>query len=288
MLKKRVVATLVVKNGIVVQSIRFRKYLPVGKPEIAVEFLDQWGIDEIILLDISASAFGKGPDFELIRRVSQKCHVPLTIGGGISCVEDIKELMHCGADKIALNQTAIHNPAFITEAARIFGNQCVVVSIDVVKTPFGYFVYDYINRKSLDTSVAAFAENMEELGAGELFINSVDRDGTYSGYDTELIKNVYDKVSVPIICGGGAKNANDFIEVFSNTNASAASAGNFFHFFEHSVNITKSHIRKQIDVRLETAASYSENPLDQDLRLIKKTDKILEEMLFIRIEKEVI
>ncbi len=288
MLKKRIAANLVVKDGIVVQSIGFKKYLPIGKPLIAIEFLNQWGIDEIILTDISASSRKLKPNFELIKEAAVKCHVPLTVGGGISCIEDIKELMNCGADKISLNQAAHIDPELIAQAAHIFGDQCIVISIDAIKTKKGYQVFNYINQRPRDLLVVDFVKQVQASGAGEILLNSVDRDGTYKGYDLELINNVCGVATVPVICCGGAKNAHDFIEVLTQTNVSAASAANFFHFTEHSVNITKSIIKKRLDIRLETFANYQDTTYDDDLRLDKKNDKVLEEMLFVRIEKEII
>jgi len=288
MLKKRIAANLVVKNGIVVQSVNFRKYLPVGKPAIAIEFLNQWGIDEIILTDISATKNKSEPDYQMVKKASAKCYVPLTVGGGIIHIDQIKELMNCGADKISLNQSAIHNTELITTAAKIFGDQCIVVSIDAVLENNAYKVFDHIEKKSINISAADFAKHAEEAGAGEILINSVDRDGSYMGYDLDLINAVCEMVKVPVICCGGAKNADDFITVFSQTKVSAASAANFFHFTEHSVNTTKANINKQIPVRLETFADYRNNNFDAAYRLQKKSDSVLEEMLFTRIEKEVI
>jgi cyclase len=288
MLRKRVVATLVVQNGIVVQSIGFKKYLPVGRPDIAIEFLDRWGIDEIVLLDISATKSAKGPDYELVKKASLKSHVPLSVGGGITSVDQIKELMHCGADKIVLNQAAINDSDLIEKAAKIFGNQCVVVSIDAISESDGHKVYDYIAAKSLPLAPSDFAKACENFGAGEILINSVDRDGSYRGYDISLIRSICQNVTIPVICSGGARNADDFVKVFSETNASAATAANFFHFTEHSVHITKSNIKKLIDIRLDTHSNYLENPVDDEYRLMKKSDQVLEEMLYIRIEKEVI
>jgi cyclase len=288
MLKKRIAASLVVKNGVVVQSIGYRKYLPVGKPSVAVEFLNLWGIDEIILTDITATPRGIGPDFDMIKKATQKCFVPLTIGGGITNVDHIKELMHSGADKIAINQSALYQPKLITEAANIFGNQSVVVSIDCINTADGYRVYDYLQKKTTIHAPSEFARKAEEAGAGEILINSVDRDGSYLGYDLELVDEVCSQLRIPVIACGGAKNASHMIDVLKNTKASAASAGNFFHFTEHSVNITKSYIQNYLDVRLETHANYADNVLDDQLRLIKKDDKVLEEMLYINIEKEII
>lgn len=288
MLKKRIAASLIVKDGIVVQSIGFKKFLPVGKPAIAVEFLNQWGIDEIILLDISATKNNEEPDYEMIKNAAQKSHVPLTVGGGIKNLDQMRELMHCGADKIALNFAALTNKELISKAAHVFGDQCVVVSIDAIKDRGEYKVFDYVNNKVLDISVSEIAAEFQSLGAGEILINSVDRDGSYLGYDVDLVNSVCDVVTVPVICCGGAKNANDFIKIFEMTNVSAASAANFFHFTEHSVNITKSIVKKSIDIRLETFADYEDSNYDENLRLNKKADEVLENMLFIRIEKEII
>ncbi len=288
MLKKRIAATLILKDGIVVQSIGFCKYLPLGKPTIAVEYLNQWGIDEIILLDISATKHKKEPDYSMIKKASLNCYVPMTVGGGITEIRHIRELMHCGADKISLNQAAIYNPKLISEAAHIFGNQCVVISIDAIKINNEYRVYDYVKKKSLSIAPNEMALKAENAGAGEILINSVDRDGSYKGYDIELINSLCDKVSIPVIGCGGAKNANDFIQIFQQTSVSAACAGNFFHFYEHSINITKANIAKSVDVRLETYANYKGNKIDEEFRLVKINDDILEEMLFIRIEKELI
>ncbi len=288
MLKKRITANLVVKDGLVVQSIGFKKYLPVGKPSVAIEFLNQWGIDEIIMTDISATAHGQGPDFNMIKNATKKCFVPLTIGGGITHVDHIKELMHCGADKIALNQAALIQPELISEAAHIFGNQCVVVSIDGIATDNGHRVYDYLNKKITSLSPGSFAFDNQQLGAGEILINSVDRDGSYRGYDLELINEVCNNVTIPVIACGGAKNANDMIEALKSTSASAISAGNFFHFTEHSVNITKAIIKQEVDVRIETHANYAECRFDSNKRILKKDDEVLEKMLYLHIEKEII
>lgn len=289
MLKKRIAANLIVKDGTVVQSIRFSKYLPVGKPAIAIEFLNEWGIDEIILLDISASYQKHEPNYSMVRSATEKCYVPLTVGGGITKIEHIKELMHCGSDKISLNQVAIHKPELITEAALIFGNQCVVASIDAVKVGGKqHRVYDYLSKKALDIDPSQFAAELESRGAGEVLINSVDRDGSYKGYDIELINSICDAVRVPVICCGGARNASDFINVFEETKVSAASAANFFHFTEHSVNTSKANIKKHINIRLETDASYEDAQFDQNMRILKKDDEQLENMLFVRIEKEII
>jgi len=288
MLKKRIVATLVVNSGIVVQSCGFNRYLPVGKPAIAMEFLADWGVDEIILLDISATKEGRTPDHLLVRNASANCHVPLTIGGGITSTEHVLELMHSGADKISFNQAALHQPSLLTETAKLFGNQCVVASIDAVRVDDRCCVYDYLQRKALQIKADEFARQLQDHGAGEILINSVDRDGSKSGFDLQLINDVCAAVTVPVICCGGAGNPQHFLDVLENTQASAVAAANFFHFTEHSVTTTKSLAARSVPIRHETHARYENNCFDKFGRLLKKDDAELEELLYLRIEKEVI
>lgn len=288
MLKKRIAATLVVKNGIVVQSIGFHRYMPVGKPAVAMEFLDDWGVDEIVLLDISAAEERRAPDYSMVRDCSGSCYVPLTIGGGIASVEHALGLIHCGADKVSLNQAGLHNPSLLTETAKLFGNQCVVASIDAVRVDDRCCVYDYLKRKVLPIKVDEFARQLQDRGAGEILINSVDRDGSKSGFDLQLINDVCASVTVPVICCGGAGNPQHFLDVLENTNASAVAAGNFFHFTEHSVTTTKALVARGVPIRHETHARYEMNCFDKFGRLLKKNDAELEELLYRHIEKEVI
>ena len=288
MLKKRVIASIIVKDNIAVQSINFKKYLPIGNPIIAVEYLNKWGIDEIIILDITASKNKHKPNFQLIKDASKKCFVPITVGGGINHIDQISELMKCGADKISLNHSIFTQKDLITKASKIFGNQCIVVSIDAISENNTYKVYDYITNKIINISPAAFAKQAVELGAGEILINSVDRDGSYVGYDLELINSVCNAVDVPVICSGGAKNAMDFVEVFHKSNVSGASAANLFHFTEHSVNLTKKIISEKINIRIETHANYMNSTFDEMFRLQKKQDDVLEKLLFTKIDKEII
>jgi cyclase len=196
--------------------------------------------------------------------------------------------MQCGADKISLNTFAIQNPSIISEAARIFGDQCVIVCIDAIKQRDEYKLYEHSTKSILNTLAGEWANKCQDLGAGEILIQSVDRDGRYSGFDIEMIRSICERVNIPVICSGGARTAADFIQVFEETDVSAACASNMFHFTEHSVNLTKSIISKQIPVRLDTHANYLENAVDSDYRVIKKPEDILEKMLYTRIEKEII
>jgi cyclase len=286
MLKKRIVATLIVKDYIVVQSIGFNRYLPIGRPEIAVEYLNQWGIDEIIYLDISARANKTGPNFEIVKKVAKKCFVPLTIGGGINNIKQIKELIKTGADKVCFNNILFSNPKIISETASLFGNQCVVVSVDVVRKDGKYYVYDYLLKKSSQYELLDYLFLLKNFEIGEVFLNSVDRDGSYLGYDTDLINLVCNNVRLPVICSGGAKNASDISKVLLETNVSGASASNFFHFTEHSVNITKKYISEYNLIRVDNLINYYDSELDENIRLLKKDDLILEKMLFEKIIPE--
>ena len=288
MLKKRIVACLVVKDGIVVQSIGFKKYLPIGNPKIAVEFLNYWGIDEIILVDISAGPNKTGPNYAMIQELSNKCHVPLTVGGGIESIEQIKKLMDCGADKISLNFEAITNPELIRTAAKVYGNQCIVVSIDAKKDGTGYKVFCPRTRKALDMQAIEWCIKAESLGAGEIFITAVDKDGSFSGFDLPLMKEVSETMKIPVIASGGAGNGQHFVDLFQHSSVSAASAANFFHFTEHAVITTKSVIHKSLPIRLDTVANYNESVIDRENRLIKREDEYLEDLLYIRIDKEII
>jgi len=288
MLKKRIAAVLVVKDDIVVQSVGFQRYLPVGKPAIAVEFLNQWGIDEIILLDITASRKGREPNFALVRSLAQHCRVPLTVGGGITHLAHIHELMHCGADKVAFNQAALHHPDLLTEAARVFGDQCIVASIDARWAGNGYRVYDYLIGQTLALSPSDLASRLQAIGAGEILLNSVDRDGMKSGFDLDLINQTADAVTVPLIVCGGAGVPAHFLDVLEKTSSSAIAAANFFHFFEHSVTITKALTQQHSAIRHETHALYQDNDLDAMGRSLKKPDTTLEALLYLKIEKEVI
>lgn len=289
MLKRRIIAVLTVKDDIVVQSIGFQKYLPIGRPEIAVEFLNQWGIDEIAYNDISASRNHKKPNFELIKKTAKKCFVPLSVGGGITSLDDVRKLTQSGADKVIVNNLLYQNPDEVRRIAENFGSQCIIASVDVKKENNQYRPYHYLSKSYLPFSLQEWINKVENLKVGEILVTSVDRDGSYRGFDIELLQNVEKYTSLPIIAVGGAKNAQSFIELFSQTKVDAGAAGNFFHFTEHSVNICKSQINKVHPwVRLETHAHYQENPIDESGRLLKKEDSVLENLLFEKIEKEII
>ncbi len=287
--KRRLIGCLVVKGGIVVQSIGFRQYLPVGKPEIAVEFLNNWGIDEIVLLDIDATREGRGPDFTMIERVSKKCFVPLTAGGGIRNLEDMRRLIRHGADKIAINTAAVKSAGLIKQASDVLGDQCIVVSIDARKVNGKYEVFLDSGREPTGLDPAKFAKQTAAMGAGEIFLNAVDRDGAKQGYDIELIKNVAAAVSIPVIACGGAGHPQHFSEALIKGNATAVAAANYFHFTEHSPVVTKAFLKEQgIDVRLDTYATYEGFSFDDKGRIGKRSESYLDKLRFEYQPKEVI
>ncbi len=289
MLKKRVIACLIIKDGIVVQSVNFKRYLPIGRADIAVEFLNNWGIDEIVILDINATLENREPDYRLIEECSGKCFVPLTVGGGIKNLRQIKKLIQHGADKVCINSSAL-DCNFVESATNVFGDQCIIVSIDAVIGGNGeYKMYSHIERAVTGDDPFKFAREMEKLGAGEIFLNSVDQDGAKTGYDLKLIKKMVECVNMPVIACGGAGKPDHFLKAVELGSASAVAAGNYFHFTEHSVNIVKSMLKNQgMDVRLNNQADYIAHNIDTFGRVAKAPDKELENLLYKRQMKEVI
>ena len=243
MLKKRIVGCITLQNNLVVQSIGFKRYLPVGSLAVAVEFLSQWGIDEIAIIDIAATATGRGPNFTLIARAAAKCFTPLAVGGGIRNIADMRKLNQLGAEKIIINKLALREPDIITEAVEIFGSQFVVVSIDVKKREQKYEVFSDQGKKPTGLDPVAWARKVEQLGAGEIYLNSIDRDGSKRGFDLDLINQVASAVRIPVIACGGAGQARDFYEAIKKTKAAALAAGNFFHFTEHSPIVLKAFLK---------------------------------------------
>src|SRR3989338_1929513 len=259
MLKNRLIACLVIKNGIVVQSIGFSRYLHVGKPEIAIEFLNSWWIDEIIVVDIDASKEGRTISRDNVRSIAKKCFVPLTVGGGFNSGEEVRQAIRSGADKVSINAAAIRRPELITEIAAVLGAQSVIVSMDVKVNQQGkYEVFISNGKEETGLDPVSWAKKVEELGAGEILLNSIDRDGTKQGYDLELIKKVSAAVNIPVIALGGACHPDHFCAGIEKGKAAAVAAANYFHFTEHSVITTKAAMKKQksIHLRLDTYAHY--------------------------------
>ncbi len=291
MLKPRIAASVLVRDGIVVQSYGFERYLPVGKPAVAVEFLDRWGVDEILLIDIGASLEGVALDPRVVREACQRCFVPLTVGGGISSLSEVDLLFRAGADKVCLNRAARVQPELVGEIARRYGEQAVVVMIDVKRDATGRArLWDYHGRDYLSEDLTTTVRQLAARGAGEVMVQAVDRDGVGDGFDVELAQQIVASATIPVIFQGGAGCPQHFAELLQQAPVNAAAAGNFFHYTEHSVTVTKAHLlnTSAASVRLETQARYQDASLNQSGRLLKQADAVLEKMLYQRIEPEVI
>lgn len=291
MLKKRFTACVIVKDGRVVQSIGFKRFLPVGSLEVTVEFLNQWGIDEIVILDMDATAQGRRPDCERIARISKKNFAPLAVGGGIRTIEDMRQLVHSGSDKIVINTISLERPQIITQAADVFGAQCIVVSIDVRKNSDGEFeVYKDSAKVATGRDPVEWAKEVERLGAGEIFLNAVDRDGSKQGYDLNLIQKIASAVHIPVIACGGAGSAKHVLEAATQTAASALAVGNFLNFTEQSPMLIKAYLAQHgVDVRMDTYANFKDHELDEEFgRLTKKSDDVLDKLRFVYHPEEVI
>lgn len=286
MLKKRIIAALFIQNNILVQSIGFKKYLPVGRPEIAAEAFNAWGVDEIFLIDISASKNKCLINLDIVKKVSSKCLVPLTVGGGITNIQQIGELLKAGADKICLNQSLNQNLDCLIEGQKVFGQQCIVACIDSLKVKDDYKVFDYKSGKVFDKSILKTVSDYEKAGAGEIFLNDVGRDGLRQGYNIELVDKVSKKVSIPVVCSGGAGNPSHIQDVLQKTDVSGASASNYFHFTEHSIAIAKACVDKVLPIRQDIKFSYNQMPINYDGRVNRLSDDKLKNLLYEKIKVE--
>jgi cyclase len=290
-LKRRISAALLVRDGIVVQSHGFSRYLPVGRPSIAVEFLDRWGIDEILLLDIGAAREGRAIDPRMVREASRRCFVPLAAGGGLRKLAEVDAVIRAGADKVCLNSALRRDPGLVAEVAHRYGAQCVVAVVDVVREAGTGRprVYDHLTRTTLDEELGPHLRRLEGLGVGEVLLQAVDRDGTKSGFDLELARLAATALTVPLLILGGAGHPRHFAELLEGAPVQAACAGNFFHFTEHSAVTAKTFAaQRSIEVRLETQATYRTAAFSPDGRLLKRPDEELEKMLYVRVESEIV
>lgn len=233
MLKVRVIPTLLKKNFGLVKGTRFDSWRRVGSILPAVKVYNQREVDELILLDISAHT-GAGPDYEEISEIGPDCFVPFTVGGGINNVESARQLLRSGADKISLNTANFKESSLIAEIAMRFGTQCVVASIDVRKEASGWRCYSHAGQQPTEHYVTEWARQLEDRGAGELLITSIDRDGMMGGYDLPLIEAVVSSVKIPVIASGGAGNYNHMVDAVKSAGASAVAAASIFHFTEQT------------------------------------------------------
>ena len=252
MLAKRIIPCLDVRDGKVVKGINFVGIKEVGDPvECAAEY-DAQGADEIVFLDITASHEGRGTMLDVVRRTAKKVFVPLTVGGGIRTIDDFRDTLRAGADKVSVNSAAVKNPQLIREAADIFGCQCVVVAIDAKKCPDGHYTV-VINGGRIDMGIDAigWAKKAEELGAGEILLTSMDTDGVKGGFDLDMLNAVCSAVKIPVIASGGCGALEHFTDVFEKTGAAAALAASLFHYKELTVGQVKEELKKHnIPVRI--------------------------------------
>ena len=251
MLKNRIIPCLDVKNGRVVKGINFVDLKDAGDPVEQAKIYSDGGADEICFLDITASNENRDTIYEVVERTSKKCFVPLTVGGGVRGIEDINKLLNCGADKVSINTAAVKNPEVIIESSKKFGSQCIVVAIDAKKNKDIWEVYTHGGRNNTGLNAIEFAKKMEDSGAGELLVTSMDRDGTQIGYDNELMFNISSIVNIPLIASGGVGNLDHLVDGIKLGNASAVLAASIFHYGTHSVQEAKQYLdSKGIPVRI--------------------------------------
>jgi imidazole glycerol-phosphate synthase subunit HisF len=251
MLAKRIIPCLDVNQGRVVKGVNFLDLRDAGDPvEIARQY-DKEGADELCFLDITASHQQRRIILDVVARTAEQVFMPLTVGGGINSLEDIRNLLHAGADKVSINTGAVNRPEFVREAAEVFGSQCIVVAIDAKGIDDRWEVFTHGGRMPTGIDAGEWAERMETLGAGEILLTSMDRDGTKAGYDLSLTRAISDRLSIPVIASGGVGNLDHIYRGFAEGNASAALAASIFHYREYSVRECKKYLRSRgIPVRL--------------------------------------
>jgi imidazole glycerol-phosphate synthase subunit HisF len=255
MLAKRVIPCLDVKDGRVVKGVRFVNLRDAGDPVEAAQAYDAQGADELVFLDITASHEGRKIMLEVVARTAEGIYIPLTVGGGIRGLDDVRALLRAGADKVSLNTAALERPGLIREAAERFGSQCIVVAIDARRAPgpgrAQWAVYTHGGRRPVGRDAEAWAREAAQLGAGEILLTSMDRDGTKDGYDLELTRAVAEAVDVPVVASGGAGTLEHLWEGLTEGRADAVLAASIFHFGLHTVAEAKQYLRERgVDVRL--------------------------------------
>lgn len=285
MLTKRVIGVVTMLGGRAVQSLGFSEYRPIGSPVIAAEYLNRWGADEICLIDISASRGSTPIDFDLIRAVGDTTRVPFSYGGGIRNLEDLSRAIRSGADKVLLNRALLVNPELLSRGAARFGDQAIVAGIDGVDSAGTYFVRgDHSGR-----TVEQLVEVAVALGAGEIFLTAVQRDGAKQGFDLPLLKQISEACSIPVIGCGGAGAPAHFVRAFTESKCSALAAGNMFSFCEHSVRLVKrALVEAGLPVRIDREISYLTHALDEDGRVARLSDEQLLSLRFQHVEEEAI
>ena len=252
MLKNRIIPCLDVKNGRVVKGINFVDLKDAGDPVEQAKIYSDGGADEICFLDITASNENRDIIYDVVKETSKKCFVPLTVGGGVRNVEDINKLLNCGADKVSINTAAVENSRVVIESSKKFGSQCIVVAIDAKKvSDYKWEVFTHGGRNKTGIDAVEFAKQVETNGAGEILLTSMDRDGTKSGYDVELLKVITDSTNIPVIASGGVGTLDHLYDGIVKGGASAVLAASIFHYGEFKIKEAKEYLNsKNVSVRL--------------------------------------
>ena len=251
MLSARVIPCLDVDNGRVVKGVKFKEIRDAGDPVLIAKAYEEQGADELVFLDITASSDDRNTMIDVVRKTADTCFMPLTVGGGIRNVQNIREMLLAGADKVSLNTAAILNPNIIDEASKKFGNQCIVVAIDAKQRGKSWSVYTHGGRKITQLDAIEWAKEVVDRGAGEILLTSMDRDGTKEGYDIDLTSAISESVDVPVIASGGVGNPTHMAEGINLGKASAVLVASIFHFGEFTISETKSVMKQHgIPVRL--------------------------------------
>ncbi len=250
MLKNRIIPCLDVKNGRVVKGINFIDLKDAGDPVEQAKIYSDGGADEICFLDITASNENRDIIYDVVKKTSKKCFVPLTVGGGVRSIDDINKLLNCGADKVSINTAAVENSKVVEESSLKFGSQCIVIAIDAKKKEEGWEIFTHGGRNPTGINAIDFASKMENCGAGELLITSMDKDGTQSGYDIDLMKKISSRVNIPVIASGGVGTLDHLVEGIK-SGASAVLAASIFHYGKYSLTEAKQYLAsKNIPVRI--------------------------------------
>ena len=245
MLTKRIIPCLDVKAGRVVKGTKFLDLRDAGDPVEAARLYDHEGADELCFLDITASHENRGIMLDIAARTAEQVFMPLTVGGGINSIDDIRSLLRAGTDKVSINTAAVSRPDFVREAAEVFGSQCIVVAIDAKRIGDHWEVFTHGGRNPTGIDACAWAERMQTYGAGEILLTSMDRDGTKAGYDLALTRAIVDQVAIPVIASGGVGNLEHIYEGLTNGGASAALAASIFHFREYSIAECKNYLQRR-------------------------------------------